>query len=175
MQDKEKILDFIKKNSYSVTFHEMTSKLSIDAKDLADVIAVLSRDRIISVRIDHCNAEFAVQEPRSKILYERFLDLLFNVRPVKRSVRYYAEQLCVTPKYLSKIVMSYSHRTPSNWIREKMVDEIEHRLRYSDDSIKEIAFLLDFPSLSFMGKYFKSVKGMSPKTFRKTMPSSVAL
>ena len=40
-------------------------------------------------------------------------------------------------------------------------------LHRPDKSIKDIAFELDFPNLSFFGKYVKKHLGMSPKMYRQ--------
>ena len=38
-----------------------------------------------------------------------------------------------------------------------------------DESIKEIAIELDFPSLSFFGKYVRLRTGLSPKEYRERL------
>jgi len=124
-------------------------------------------EKTILVRVDHSGKDEYAYAPRGKVLYDRFMDLLFEVSPVKRSVTFYAEKLCVTPKYLSSIVKEYSGKTACEMIREKTLNEMTYRLRYTTETVKEIAFQLDFPNLSFFGKFFKSFMGMSPMKYRK--------
>jgi AraC-like DNA-binding protein len=45
--------------------------------------------------------------------------------------------------------------------------DIIRMLKYSDKSIKEIALELDFPNISFFGKYVKAHLGVSPKAYRR--------
>ena len=41
------------------------------------------------------------------------------------------------------------------------------QLKYTDKSVKEIAMQMDFPNVSFFGKYFKTHVGVSPMEYRK--------
>lgn len=99
-------------------------------------------------------------------LFERFLGLL-SKEPIKRhSVDYYADKLCVTPKYLTIICNRISQKTASEWIRDFTIDEIRYYLRNTDKSIKEISSSLDFPSVQAFGKYVYHNLGFYPKEYR---------
>lgn len=104
---------------------------------------------------------------RGEILFRRFIDLLLTSEVKSRSVAWYAGKLCVTPKYLSAVCKQESGKTPSEWIHEYMVNDIRHLLKCSNMSTKEIAEYLQFPNISFFGKYVKAHLGMSPKEYRK--------
>ena len=80
---------------------------------------------------------------------------------------WYAQQLCITPKYLSEMVKQVSRRTPNEWIDYYVTLEIRVLLRNSTMSIKEISQHLNFPNQSFLGKYFKEHVGMSPSNYRR--------
>jgi AraC-like DNA-binding protein len=86
---------------------------------------------------------------------------------VERRVGWYAEQLCITPKYLSETVKQVSRRTPNEWIDNYVTLEVRVLLKNSTMSIKEIAQTLNFPNQSFLGKFFKEHVGMSPSDYRK--------
>lgn len=169
MRTKEEIiLDNIRNAPYCVTFQQIMSQINISTEELSHVIASLTKDRTILLRADHTNSmEIREYAPRGKILYERFMDMLFETRPIKRSVGYYAEKLCVTSKYLSSVVKNYSHKTAYEMIKEITMDEMTYRLRYTEDSVKEIAIQLGFHTVSFFGKFFKASTGMSPLNYRK--------
>ncbi len=99
-------------------------------------------------------------------LFRSFLDLLSSVYPRPRSVSFYAGKLNVTPKYLSTVCKLCCGRTASAVIHKAVVGDISNLLCYSTKSIKEIMVELDFPSLSFFGKYVKRHLGMGPKEYR---------
>ena len=104
----------------------------------------------------------------SSTITRRFLVLLSENNVKERSVRYYANRLCISPKYFSMVVREETGKTPSEWIREQLTERIRHLLLETDYSIKEICNLLDFPNPSFFGKFTKQHLGCSPLEFRKT-------
>ena len=84
-----------------------------------------------------------------------------------RSVSAFANMLHVTPKYLSKCVKEESGRSPLYHIHETTVNTIRQQLRYSNKTVKEISTELDFPNLSFFGKFVKQHLGMAPTEYRQ--------
>lgn len=113
------------------------------------------------------------QLKQGDILVSKFIRMLANQNAPSRSVSYYGEALCVTPKYLSTVCKSLTGKTASQWISECVMQNIKYYLRYTDLSIKEIAEHLDFPNLSFFGKYVKAHLGVSPKEYRKQSTAEV--
>ncbi len=101
------------------------------------------------------------------LIFKKFMELLYQGNLHSRSVSDYADRLHITPKYLSVVAKKISGKTASKWINEHMAEEIRSLLKYSTLSIKEISQELDFPNLSFFGKYVKAHLGVSPKNYRK--------
>lgn len=104
---------------------------------------------------------------RGDQLVEKFVWMVNENCGRNRLVEYYASRLNITPKYLSTIVRSSLNRTPTDVIKVVTMKEIERRLRYTDDSIKQISQAMNFPNTSFFGKYFKQHSGMTPNSYRK--------
>ena len=102
-------------------------------------------------------------------LFQRFLALLTSLSPKPRMVSAYAEQLCVTAKYLTSICKKYSGYTTSELIDQYVNTDIQYLLKKSDMSIKEISAQLDFPNISFFGKYVRKHFGLSPKNYREQL------
>lgn len=100
-------------------------------------------------------------------LFKEFLDLLASSYPRPRMVSAYAEQLCVTPKYLSAVCKNASGHTASELINQYVLKDVQYLLKRSEKSIKDIAYALDFPNLSFFGKYVKKHLGISPRQYRE--------
>ena len=84
----------------------------------------------------------------------------------ERSVGFYADRICVTPKYLSSVVRQVSGRGPMQWINECVIVEAKNLLRFSDMTIQEISRELNFPTQSYFGRFFKKHTGMSPKEYK---------
>lgn len=105
---------------------------------------------------------------RGDALFTQFIALLEENFRKERRVSWYAEQLGITPKYLSEMIKQVSKRTPNDWIDSYVVLEIRVLLKNTTKSIKEIADAINFPNQSFLGKYFKEHMGMSPSEYRKS-------
>lgn len=98
----------------------------------------------------------------------QFMQLLNRTGNTQRDVQSYAHQLLITPKYLSAVCKEKTNRTASDWINQVMVGHIRHYLTKTNLSIKEIAYQLDFPDVSFFCKYTRKHLGLSPYDYRKS-------
>ncbi|MBO4673955.1 MAG: AraC family transcriptional regulator [Bacteroidaceae bacterium] len=107
---------------------------------------------------------------RNKRQYELFNAFIFMLNEKykqERSVFYYAQELKITPKYLSNIVQAFTKQTASQVIDQYVVYSIKQYLYKNDLSIKAISEVFNFPSQSFFGRYFKRVSGVSPHQYIK--------
>ena len=100
-------------------------------------------------------------------IFRRFMLLLAEDTSASRSVKSYADELCVSPKYLTSVCRKHSDSTASELIASSVMSRIKHLLLYSDLSIKEVASEMGFDNLSFFGKYVKKHLGLSPNHYRK--------
>ena len=103
--------------------------------------------------------------PKKRLL-DTFIDMVVRSEGRIRRVDEFASQMNITPKYLSMILKEVMNRRPSFIIQHFTMMTIEHRLRFTDMTIQEIANDLNFPNPSFFGKYFKDHTGMTPMEYR---------
>lgn len=101
-------------------------------------------------------------------IVEHFMELVQEHYREQRLIGFYADKLCVTPKYLSKLVKDHTGRSAGEWIESHVILEARAMLQSSDMTIQQIAASLNFPNQSFFGKYFKRATGLSPKQYRRT-------
>lgn len=106
-------------------------------------------------------------QSRGEAIFATFIKLVEAHYRQERRVGWYAQQLCISPKYLSEMVKNVSLRTPNEWIDNYVTMELRVILKNSSKSIKQIALEMNFPNQSFLGKYFKEHVGMSPSKYRK--------
>ena len=102
-------------------------------------------------------------------LFRSFVDMIASSYPKKRSVSYYAEQLHVTPKYLSCVCKDISGQSCSKLIDQYVTKDIEYLMKRTQKTIKEISNELDFPDISFFGKYVRKHFGTSPRALREQL------
>ena len=100
-------------------------------------------------------------------IFDRFIGLVTEYHTSQRGMAFYADKLCLTPKYLSKLVKQASGRSAPEWIDEFVILEAKNLLRYSNMAIKEIVFALNFPNQSVFYKFFKAHTGQTPSEYRK--------
>ncbi len=99
---------------------------------------------------------------RTEQLYLMFMDLVRRDFRTQRELAYYASEMCITPKYLGKVVKDYSGRRPTDLICDYVILEAKALLRSGQYSVKQISDLLHFASPSFFGRYFRKAVGCSP-------------
>ena len=100
-------------------------------------------------------------------LLERFIALVTEYHNTERGVAFYADKLCLSPKYLSKLIKQASGRSAPAWIDSFVILEAKNLLKYSDKSVKQIVYDLHFPNQSVFYKFFKAHTGMTPSEYRK--------
>lgn len=103
---------------------------------------------------------------RAEEYFRQFTELLGEHYKHERSVGFYARQLCITPKYLTTLIKRISGKSVSEWIDNYVLLEAKTLLKYSNMSVQEIAYYLNFPNQSFFGSYFKRNAGMSPSQYK---------
>lgn len=114
-----------------------------------------------------------IEQPSSKkeVLFNSFINLVSKNHKQEHSVSYYATKLFITPKYLTRVIEEISHKPAKRWIDDYIVLEAKMMLRSTPKTIQEISDELNFPDMSFFGKFFKRMTGMSPKTYRQNKES----
>ncbi len=105
---------------------------------------------------------------RRKRLFDRFVDLLYT-RPDKRDVSYFADRLCITPKYLSVICNDASGIHAKEFIDRCRICELKQTLRTTDLTVKQIAERFDFPSTGNMCRFFKARTGSTITGYRRSV------
>lgn len=97
----------------------------------------------------------------------QFIHLVKEECKEEHSVRYYADKLCVDPKYLSRIFKAVSGKTANQFIDEAIITEAKMLLNEQEMTLAEIADQLHFSDQSSFGKFFKKCCGLSPLNFRR--------
>jgi len=112
------------------------------------------------------------RSPRSQTILDSFLKLVAEYHNSERKVTFYADKMCLTPKYLSRVIKNASGRSAPEWIDSFVIMEAKNMLKYSDMPVKEIVFLLHFPNQSVFYKFFKTHTGLTPSEYRNKKDKS---
>jgi AraC-like DNA-binding protein len=82
-------------------------------------------------------------------------------------IPFYADQLHISPVYLSRVVRQVTGRTVVDYINQMLLMEASFLLQTSQLSIAQIADHLHFADTPSFSKFFSRLSGMSPKEYRK--------
>lgn len=121
-----------------------------------------------SERLEEVRNTTSQTTSRSRMIFDQFIKLVSEYHTKYRNVGFYADKLCLTPKYLSKLIKTASGRSAPEWIDAYVILEAKNLLKYSDITIKEIVYRLNFPNQSVFYKFFKARTGMTPSDYRSS-------
>jgi YesN/AraC family two-component response regulator len=160
-------VDLMMKYYELLTFKMEHQEMNFGRETVRDIIRCFAYDLLsnINKHLD-TDAEGDILRQGDRI-YRKFMLLLAEKSNANRSVKSYADELCVSPKYLTSVCRRHSNSTASELIAASMISRIKHLLLYSDLSIKEVAAEMGFDNLSFFGKYVRKHLGLSPNNYRK--------
>ena len=107
-------------------------------------------------------------ENRHTELFNRFCDLVVKHYRESREIKYYADLLNLTPKYLSKVIRAATGGiTPAEWIEQFVTAQAKRLIETrATQTLQETAYMLGFSEPSSFYRYFKRVTGMTAKQYR---------
>ena len=105
---------------------------------------------------------------RNEEYFRSFMQEVLQHFHEERSLKFYASKLHITPKYLTTIIKQVSNKTASEWIDDCVITEAKNLLKYTDLSIQQVAYRLNFSNQSFFGTYFRRRTGISPSEYKQS-------
>ena len=157
----ELLCNRMKSATSALSSHIVRSLLGTMMLELLSIMRHNSEREVEKAPQEELNASL-----HKKRIIDDFMRLVEESDGRVRRVDVFAAQLNVTPKYLSTILKEVMNRRPSIYIQLYTLKAIEHRLRFTDMTMQEIANDLNFPNPSFFGKYCKEHLGMTPLEYR---------
>ena len=109
-------------------------------------------------------------ESRPATLYTQFCDLVVEHYKKSRNVNYYARLLNYDARYFSKVFRQFSGgRSPLKWIQQYVAEQAKRIIDTNpEQTIKETAFQLGFPSTANFCRYFKRATGIYPQEYKSS-------
>ena len=99
-------------------------------------------------------------------IFVRLISLISEHYHKERSVAFYADRLCLSPKYLSSMVKGICGYTVQDLVFKAIIRRAIFLMTSTSKTIQEISDELHFPNASAFGTFFKKQTGRSPKNYR---------
>ena len=109
------------------------------------------------------------RKKRANEIFEKFICYVKHHCSSEHNVGFYADKLCITPKYLTTLSKEISGKTAKEWIHLYILLETKTLLENTNLTIKEVSNKMCFENQSHFGKFFKRYIGMSPKEYIETV------
>lgn len=108
------------------------------------------------------------KKTRQEELTSQFFELLFKHYKQERKISFYADQMFITSKYLSKIIKESTGKPINQWIDEMVIMAVKALLKTSDMTNLQISEELNFANASFYSSFFRKRTGMTPIQYRES-------
>jgi YesN/AraC family two-component response regulator len=108
-----------------------------------------------------------IQSPYKISMFQRFISLVKEHYKQERTIGFYANQLSITPHYLSALIKQTSGETVMQWINKMVILKSKELLREGNLLVYEISNELNFPNPSFFSRFFKKQTGITPFQYQK--------
>lgn len=105
--------------------------------------------------------------PGPQGLVHRFRRLVEQRFQQVRQVQAFADLLGVSADYLNDCTKEHYGTTASGLIRERILLEARRLLQYTDQTVAEVAYRLNFNDPAYFARFFKRYVGASPTDFRQ--------
>lgn len=122
---------------------------------------------IIASFFDSTENDEDIAFTRKEEVAHSFYKLLFEHTEPQHSVAFYADKLCITPKYLSHAVKSTSGHSAQEWLNEAILTEAKRYLKTTNMSVFQISEKLHFTNVSSFIRFFKKKTKSTPLEYRK--------
>lgn len=125
---------------------------------------------VLSLLIDEYRS---MQKPMSeewendKQLFYHFYDAIVKHHRESHQIKFYANMLCLTPKYFASVIKQATGISAGEWINHYIIVQAQSLLStQADMNIQEISEELGFPEQSTFTRFFKHHTGLSPSEYK---------
>ncbi|MBW1296031.1 helix-turn-helix domain-containing protein [Aquimarina litoralis] len=106
---------------------------------------------------------------RGQVLAQQFQQLVDKLYVDSKNVSDYAEQLNVTPNYLTTAVKQITGKTAKEIIQRRVFLESKTMLSFTGLDVSEVAYQLNFQEPTHFTRFFKKYSGTTPNKFRQNL------
>jgi AraC family transcriptional regulator, transcriptional activator of pobA len=152
--------------SFRAAFKELADESSGNTEFRSDMLRSQVTALLIQLHRLGLNTRSVEVQGYSTELTNRFLSLLERQEGKHQLTSYYTSALSVSRRVLVNAVLAETGKSPSVWIRDRTLLEARRLVTYTDLTISEIAFRLNFRNVSYFVRFYRRLAGVSPGSSR---------
>jgi AraC family transcriptional regulator, transcriptional activator of pobA len=150
--DELKVLNDTEKENYY--FNEMIwHHFSLLIYEIDNYFKKIERPKQVTYREDEITTSFFI------LVRKHFKE--------QHNVQFYADQLFISRKYLTKVINKTMNKSPRDIVHQVLAVEARILLRNSNSNVNEVASQLKFSDQAAFSKFFKKHVGKSPLDYKK--------
>ncbi len=159
--------------------HTLVATISSECQNTTDQFSQPIAIALLEALLAYIERFYQRQFTTNKVASHQLLDKLDNLLTIYfdrenilksglPTVAMIADELNISPHYLSALLRSITGKNAQQHIHEKLINKAKELLSTTDQSVSEIAYALGFEHLQSFSKLFKTKTQLSPLQFRKS-------
>ena len=148
-------------------FERIEEEFTIASREKNELIRHYLHIILLELQREAGAAQASQPDDASHVVASRFAGLVEQHYATKKQVSDYADLLHLTPNYLNVLVKHTTGRSAGQFIRDRVILEAKRLLLFSEASVSEVAYALNYDDVSYFWRLFKKVVHVSPTEFKK--------
>ena len=158
----ERTLNKLKINFDSVSIGEIKFSEKINANLLVELEQKLNEKGFTILK----DEKLIIVEKVKNLIHVKVANLTFSSEKFSDEI---SKNLGYNYSYVSRVFSTNTGLTIEKYLLKCKIDKVKELIKFQKFSIKEIAYLLDYNSLSHLSNHFKRETGMTPSQFKKNI------
>lgn len=155
--------------------HSIAQEYQTNIDKFSQSVIVAQLELLLTYTDRFYQRQFVTRNKTNHQILDRLEELLTNyfnsddvVNKGLPTVQYVAEQLNVSPKYLSNLLRILTGQSTQQHIHDKLLEKAKEKLTTTNLTISEISYQLGFEHIQSFSKLFKTKTNLSPLEFRQS-------
>jgi AraC family transcriptional activator of pobA len=156
-------------------FKMIEEELNSRIDDFSQDVVISQIELLLNYANRFYKRQFITRKAVSNDMLQKLEDVLEGYFGDERSLRqglptvaYLAEELHISPSYLSDMLRSLIGQNAQQYIHDKVIEKAKEKLSTTELTVSEVAYELGFEHSQSFSKLFKTKTNLSPSEFRKT-------
>lgn len=157
------------KSTIIAALKSIETELNLPIDDLSQDVLISQIELLLNYNNRYYKRQFITRKAVNTDLLQKLetvLDNYINNEQGIPSVQYLAQQLAMSPSYLSDMLRVLTGQNTQQHIHEKLIEKAKELLTITQLSVAEIAYKLGFEHSQSLSRLFKIKTNMSPLEFR---------